>query len=447
VHALTICIQGSQKNINWTYSGLRLKYIASSIYFLSYQMTREFDILIKNSRTRVYPEKLVNIGIKNGVIVEISGKANKGAIELDANGNLVTESFVNPHLHMCKVYTFQMAGEDTLKLYQTSKMGDSMTAIELASMVKEKYHESWIYENAKKALMLGLKHGVLHIRAFVDTDTKAKLEGIKALLKLKEEFKNIVDMQVVAFPQDGIVRDPGSEEFMRKAIEMGADVVGGIPWIEYTDEDMRKHIDIAFEIAKEYNKDVAMLTDDAGDPSLRSTEMLAIKAIKSGWTGRVTACHARAMETYPDPYFKKLTALLKRADVSIISDPHTAPLHARVKELLTDGVNVALGQDDIADAYYPYGRNSMLEVAFLASHLLWATTMVDIEQLYDMITKNAAKSIGLKNYGLKMGNQADLIVLNTKSPYEALMYQDIPAFVISKGKLIVENEFKTVYRL
>jgi len=142
----------NQKNINWTYSGLRLKYIASSIYFLSYQMTREFDILIKNSRTRVYPEKLVNIGIKNGVIVEISGKANKGAIELDANGNLVTESFVNPHLHMCKVYTFQMAGEDTLKLYQTSKMGDSMTAIELASMVKEKYHEAGYMKTLRRRL-------------------------------------------------------------------------------------------------------------------------------------------------------------------------------------------------------------------------------------------------------------------------------------------------------
>ncbi|MEM3061550.1 MAG: amidohydrolase family protein, partial [Candidatus Bathyarchaeia archaeon] len=372
-------------------------------------MVKEFDILIKNSRTRVYPEKLVNIGIKDGKIDEISTKANKGIIELDAKGNLVTESFANPHLHMCKVYTLHMIGEDALKLYQTPKMGAAMAAIELASMVKEKYNEGLIYENAKKAIMLGLKHGLLHFRAFVDTDTKAKLEGIKALLKLKEEFEKVIDLQVVAFPQDGVVRDPGSEEFVRSAIEMGADIVGGIPWIEYTDEDMHKHIERMFEIAKEYDKDVAMLTDDAGDPNLRTTEMLAVKAIKEGWIGRTMACHARAMETYSDPYFRKLTALLKRANMSIVSDPHTGPLHARVKELLREGVNVALGQDDIADAYYPYGRNNMLEVAFLASHLLWATTIGEMEQLYDMITKNAAKAIGLNGYGLKVGNKANLV--------------------------------------
>jgi cytosine deaminase len=292
-----------------------------------------------------------------------------------------------------------------------------------------------------------LKHGVLHIRAFIDTDTKARLEGIKALLKLKEEFKDVADLQVVAFPQDGVLRDPGSEELVREAIEMGADVVGGIPWIEYTDEDARKHIDLIFEIAKEYNKDVAMLTDDAGDPTLRTTEMLAIKAIKEGWTGRVEACHARGMEMYPEPYFRKLIALLKRADMSIVSDPHTGPLHAKVNQLLKEDVTVALGQDDIADAYYPYGRNSMLEVAFLASHLLWATTVAEMEQLYDMVTKNAAKVMGLKGYGLQRGCQANLVVLNVKDVYEALTYQDVPAFVISKGKLVVENEFKTTYHV
>ncbi|MEM2902496.1 MAG: amidohydrolase family protein [Candidatus Bathyarchaeia archaeon] len=410
-------------------------------------MTKEFDMVIKNARTRIYPEKLVNIGIKNGIIDEISDKDDKGIIELDAKGNLVTESFINPHLHMCKVYTFQMIGEEALKLYQTPKMGTAIDAIEHASIVKEKYHESWIYENAKKAIMLGLKHGVSHFRAFVDTDTKAKLEGIKASLKLKEEFKGVAELQVVAFPQDGIVRDPGSEELVRKAVEMGADVVGGIPWIEYTDKDAYEHIERMFKIAKEYGKDVAMLTDDAGDPSLRTTEILAVKAIKERWMGRVTACHARAMETYPEPYFRKLVALLKQADISIVSDPHTGPLHAKVKELLKEGVNVALGQDDIADAYYPYGRNNMLEVAFLASHLLWATTIGEMEQLYDMITKNAAKAIGLNGYGLKVGNKANLVVLNVKSPYEALMYQDVPAYVISDGKLIVETESKTVYHL
>jgi cytosine deaminase len=410
-------------------------------------MTEKLDLVIRNARTRDQPKKLLDIGIKDGVIVKISRKIGRGEVELDAGGNLVTEPFVNPHMHMCKVYTLQMIGEDALKLYQTPEMGTAMAAIELASMVKKKYHESWIYENAKRALMLGLKHGVLYYRAFVDTDTKAKLEGIKALLKLRDEFKDLVDLQVVAFPQDGVIRDPGSDKLVRKAVEMGADVVGGIPWIEYTERDAREHIDAMFEIAKEHNRDVAMLTDDAGDPTLKTTEMLALKAVEEGWIGRVEACHARAMELYPGPYFEKFVALLKRADMGIVSDPHTGPLHAKVKELLKAGVTVALGQDDIADAYYPYGRNNMLEVAFLASHLLWATTLAEMEQLYDMVTRNAAKVIGLKDYGLQRGNRADLVVLSQKDVCGALTHQEAPAFVISRGRLIVKNETKTEYFL
>jgi cytosine deaminase len=142
-----------------------------------------------------------------------------------------------------------------------------------------------------------------------------------------------------------------------------------------------------------------------------------------------------------------LVALLKRAEMGVVSDPHTGPLHARVRELLKAGVTVALGQDDIADAYYPYGRNNMLEVAFLASHLLWATTMTEMERLYDMVTKNAAKVIGLKSYGLRKGNRADFVVLNQKNVYGALTYQEPPAYVVSGGRLVVKNEAKTKFYL
>ncbi len=404
-------------------------------------------MVVRNARIRSLRGKTVDIGVRNGVIVRISRELGKGETELDANGKMVTESFVNPHIHMCKVYTLQMVGEEVIKSYQTPGMSDSMKAIELASEVKKRYREDWIYRNAEKALMLGLKHGVLHYRAFVDTDTKAKLEGIKALLKLKNEFKGIAEIQVVAFPQDGVIRDPGSEEYVRKAVEMGADVVGGIPWIEYTEGDMKKHIDKMFCIAKEQNRDVAMLVDDAGDPTLRTTEMLALKTIREEWNGRVAACHARAMEVYPAPYFKRLAALLRKADLGVVSDPHTGPLHAKVKELLDEGVTVALGQDDIADAYYPYGQNNMLEVAFLASHLLWTTTIKDMEQLYDMITVNAAKIMGLKRHGLKEGFEANMVILNAENTWEALQYHEPPVYVVSKGRVIVENKAETSYKI
>ena len=403
-------------------------------------MVEKYDIIIRNARTRFLPNRLFDISISNGKITEIKERVvGRGEFEIDADGRLVTESFVNSHLHLCKVYTLQMTGEEALKSYREGTMGKAMTAIELASKVKERYREDWILENVRRAINLAIVYGITHIRAFADTDTKARLEGVKALLKAKKEFEGLVDLQVVAFPQDGVIRDPGAEELVRKAIEIGADVVGGIPWIEYTDEDAERHIELMLEIAKEHDKDVSMLVDDAGDPGLRTLEMLAVKTIKEGRQGRSLAHHARAMCLYPDPYFMKVVALLKRAKMGVVSDPHTGPLHARVKDLIREGVMVALGQDDIADAYYPFGRNNMLEVAFLASHLLWMTAFDEMEQLYDMITKTPAALLRIENYGLREGAEANLVVLNAKSVQEALMYHEPPAKVIRRGELIAEG--------
>ena len=395
-----------------------------------------FSLLIKNARTRFSQGKTLSIGIEGEKIAAVGENLPEAgaAHVIDAGGKLVTESFVNGHLHLCKVYTLEMVGQDALSSYHGGSMGGAMTAIEQASRVKDHYDEKWIIENVRKACRLAQKYGNTHIRAFADTDTKAKLEGIKALLKAREEFKDIVDLQVVAFPQDGVVRDPGADEYIRSALELGADVVGGIPWIEYTDADMQAHIDSMFALAKEFGKDVSMLIDDAGDSGLRSLEMLAVKTIKEGWQGRVTAQHCRAMAMYQEPYFRKVLALLQKAKIGLVSDPHTGPLHARVRDLYDAGVAVALGQDDIADAYYPFGRNNMLEVAFLAVHLLWMTTFGDMEILYDLITTNAAKAMGIKGHVLEPGGNADLVVLDAEDVYHAIWEHDAPLFVIRKGK-------------
>ena len=399
-----------------------------------------FDILIKNARTRFSKEKLLDIGIKDGRIVKIGENLNDtGNRLIDAAGKLVTESFVNGHLHLCKVYTLTKVGEKALTSYQSGSMGKAMTAIELASKVKEQYDESWIIKNVRKAIKLAIKYGNTHIRAFADTDTKAKLEGVKALIKAREEFKDAVEIQVVAFPQDGVVRDPGAENYIREAMELGADVVGGIPWIEYTDEDSQKHIDLMFNLAKKYNKDVSMLIDDAGDPGLRTLEMLAVKTIKEGWEGRVMVHHARAMQLYPEPYFRKIVALLKRAKIGVVSDPQTGPLHARVRDLYDEGVGIALGQDDIADAYYPFGRNNMLEVAFLTAHLLWMTTFEEMEILYDLITTKAAQAMAIKDFELKKGNKANLVVLNAENIWEAFTNHEAPCHVIKDGKEVTQK--------
>ena len=243
----------------------------------------------------------------------------------------------------------------------------------------------------------------------------------------------------MAFPQDGVEREPGAEKLVRQAMDLGADIVGGIPWIEYTEADERSHIQKMVAIAKEYDKDVSMLVDDAGDPTLKTLEMLAVETIRVGWQGRVLAQHARAMCLYPKPYFQKVAALLKKAGMGIVTDPHTGPLHARVSELLEENVPVCLGQDDIPDAYYPYGRNNMLEVAFLASHLLWMTGVDQMETLYDMITVNGAKAMNIKNFGLKKGGRADIVVLDVDSIREALRWQAAPRYVISGGKIVSET--------
>jgi cytosine deaminase len=399
-------------------------------------MTKNADILIRNARLRGQ-EKLCDIAVAEGLIASIgAATAVKGRSEIDAHGNLVTPSFVNPHLHLCKVWTLPMMSEEALNAYQGDGMSQALSAIDLASKIKEKYDASWIVPNARRAVALAALYGTLHIRALADVDSKAKLEGVKALLAVREEFRGIVDIQVVAFAQDGIVRDPGTDKLMHEAMALGCDVVGGIPWIEYTDADARKHIDICFDLAREFDKDVSMLLDDAGDTSLRTLEMMALVAIERGWEGRALAHHCRAMSLYPAPYLERLCGTLRKAKVPVVTDPHTGPLHARVRELLAAGITVCLGQDDISDAYYPYGRNNMLEVAFLASHLLWMMSRADMETLYDMITTAPAKAMNVSNHGIAVGNAANLVVLDRPDVNEALRFHGAPAAVISHGRVV-----------
>jgi len=410
-------------------------------------MTNQFDILIKRARLRGKPDSFVDIGIAGGQIVSLEGNlAGDAGMVIDAQGNLVTESFVNPHLHLCKVYTREMMDEEALTDYHAEGMGKAMTTIELAARIKEKYDEVWIIKNVRKAVAQAAMYGNTHIRAFADVDSKARLEGVKALIRAREEFRGIVEIQVCAFAQDGWVREPGVDKLMRQAMELGPDVVGGIPWIEYTEADVQQHVREIFDLAQEFNKDVSMLVDDAGDPGLRSLELMAVEAIRRGWQGRALAHHARAMALYPQPYFQKVAALLKQAKMAIVSDPHTGPLHARVKELLAEGVTVCLGQDDISDAYYPFGRNNMLEVAFLAAHLLWMTTNRELEALYDMVTSNAAQAMNIKDHQLKVGASANLVVLNAHNVLEAMREHAAPRYVITNGILVDRARMEAVAR-
>jgi cytosine/creatinine deaminase len=400
-------------------------------------MTSRYDILVRRARLRSKPGARHDIAVRDGQIAAIGEQVEGAApVEIDARGGLVSESFVNPHLHLCKVYTLGMLDDAAARAYHGDGMANALSAIELAARVKSQYAESWILANVRRAVALAALHGTTHIRAFADVDGKAKLEGVKALLGARAEFTGVVEIQVVAFAQDGLVREPAAGALMREAMALGADVVGGIPWIERTEVDRAAHVAFCFDLAREFDADISMLVDDAGDPALRTLEAMAEAAIQRGWGGRVLAHHARAMALYPEQYLERVIARMREADLALVTSPHTGPLHARVKELLAGGINVCLGQDDISDAYYAFGRNCMLEVAFLAAHLLWMTTRPDMETLYEMITLRAARAMGVPDHELRVGAPANLVVLAAPDVLEALREHAAPVAVVSHGKLV-----------
>ncbi len=387
------------------------------------------------------------IGVDDGLIAAVGQENLTGTEEVDAAGGLVTESFVNGHLHLDKVYTLDRIGDAALTAYTSGDMGSALHSIELASAVKDQYDRSWIATNARKAVLEAVKYGVRHVLAFADVDTKARLEGVIPLLALREEFRGVVDLQVVAFPQDGLLRDPGAEQLVREAVELGADVVGGIPWIEHSDAEAREHVQRMCALAAERDRRVAMLVDDAGDASLRTTEMLAEAMLEHGLVGRGVANHARAVGLYARPSLERLAGLAKRAGLGFVSDPHTGPLHLPVRELTAMGIPVALGQDDIEDAYYPFGRHHLLEVAFLAAHALEAVDAAGLDLVYDAVTTTAARVLGETGHRLEVGGNADLVVHEYPTLRQVLTEHAAPTYVIASGRLVASSTTTTTFHL
>ena len=396
------------------------------------------SLLIKNARLRS-DYRNHKIYLQNGIVSSIDGKEKEAEKEIDVMGSLLTESYVIAHLHLDKVYTYSMAGEKTLKKYQGGK--DTVSAIKQASKIKESLDEHIMYKNASRALNEALSFGVSAIRAFADVDNVIELKGIGTLIRLKKEFSKKIEIQVVAFPQEGLTNVDGIEELIEKAVEEGADVVGGIPWIEKLKEQKEKHVEKILQIAVKHKKDVAMLVDDCCSPSSKTLEMLAKETVRMGWIGRVQACHARSMQLYDKSYLKKLIALCRSAGISFVINPHTGPCNAPVERLIREGITVALGQDDCCDAYYPFGRCKMTEVAFLASHILRMMSPRDLEILYDMITLNPAKAIGLRGFGIAKGNPARMVILPVKSVYEAIWHQAEPVAIINREDVLQLKEF------
>ena len=318
---------------------------------------------------------------------------------------------------------------------------------------RPRYTVEDICKRASSAVDLAVQYGSTFLRLFADVGTIGKGNmPVRGLVELKRRYADIVDIEVVAFPQEGIICDPGTEDLMHEAMEMGADVVGGIPWFEWTDEDARKHVDICFDMAESYKKDLAFLLDDTDDVNARTLEAVVVRALKSKFRGKITVSHSEAMASWNNSYADKILRLARQARVNFSCNAHINLMQAhpneeqpsrrgimRVGEMRTLGINVLSSQDDVQDLYYPFGRMNQLEVAWFLGHAVQAQTLKDIDFLYDAITVNAAKAMGLKNYGIKEGCRADLVIIGQPNVKQAIRFMGPVHYTIRNGKVTWDN--------
>lgn len=402
------------------------------------------DLIIRNAQLRGR-KGLVDIGIDKGLFKEISHNIqHTGGKEIDAKGNLVSLPFVESHVHLDSALS---AGNPRYNHSGTLLEGIQIWGERKLSLTKED-----IKTNAKETLKWLITNGVLKVRTHTDS-TEKSLVTLEALLEVKEEMKNYIDIQVVAFPQDGIFAYKGMDILMEESLKMGADVVGGIPQVEFTREDGIKSIEYIFQLANKYNKLVDIHTDETGDDQSRFTEVIAKYAITNGMEGLVTASHTTAMHNYNNDYVSKLMGLIKRASMNIVTNPSSNALlqnrldgyprkrgHTRVDQLLSNNINVSIGNDNIMDPFGPMGKGNMLQAANLLMHTAHLSGNNQMPQLFDMISVNGLKTLNIHDNKIEVGKGADLIILDAKDEKEAIRLTSECLYVIRKGKVIVETK-------
>jgi cytosine deaminase len=320
---------------------------------------------------------------------------------------------------------------------------------------KRSYTVEEIVGRASPVVEAAIVNGTTAMRAFADVDTIGGLTPVQGLLELKRRFEGRITMEVVAFPQEGIMRDPGCEKLMADAMAEGADVVGGLPWYERLDRDAHEHVDFCFELAKRTGKDIHMLVDDTDNPNSRTLEYLAVRTLEEGYGGRVTASHCGALAAYDDTHAEKVIGLVAEGGVSISSNTQISLVmagrndrrrvrrgHTRVKELLAAGVNVLSSQDDVNDPYYPFGRPDQVEVGQYMAHVAHLTYPSELETVFDMIGVNAARAMRLQGYGVEPGARADLVLIDAPTVHEALRLIPPRRLVFYGGRLLAESRLE-----
>ncbi|USK59844.1 cytosine deaminase [Peribacillus asahii] len=403
-------------------------------------------MIIKNTKLRG-KDGLWHLFIEDGKINKITQVLEDiDAKEiLDVKGSLVLPPFIEPHIHLDTTLT---AGEP-----EWNKSGTLFEGIQRWAQRKATLTIEDVKTRSKTALKWQIAQGIQHVRTHVDV-TDPELTALKAMLEVKEEMAPYVDIQLVAFPQEGILSYPNGVELLEEALKMGADVVGGIPHFEFTREYGVDSLKIAFDLAEKYDRLVDIHCDEIDDEQSRFVEVVAAEAYKRGLGTRTTASHTTAMGSYNDAYTYKLFRLLKLSSINFVSNPlvnihlqgrfDTYPKRrglTRVKELQEAGLNICFGHDDIFDPWYPLGTGNMLQVLHMGIHASQLMGYDQIVNSIDLITKNSAKTLQIEEgYGIEEGKPANFIVLSAENEYEAIRKQATVRYSFRNGKMIAETK-------
>ena len=402
-----------------------------------------FDLIVKNANLP-NGERGFDIGCKGNIItaIEKNISAEAGQV-IEASGHLVSPPFVDPHFHM----------DATLSL-GTPRMNVSGTLLEGISLwgeLKPIQSVEQIFERAMRYCDLAVSMGLGAIRSHVDVcdDT---LKGVEALLEVQKQVSSYLDLQLVAFPQDGVFRDPTALNNLNRALDMGVSVVGGIPHFERTMEDGANSVRALCEIAAQRGLMVDMHCDESDDPHSRHIETLAFETQRLGLQGQVAGSHLTSMHSMDNYYVSKLIPLIAEAGVHAIPNPLINIMlqgrhdsypkrrgQTRVRELRDAGITVGFGSDCVMDPWYSLGKADMLDVAFMGLHVGQLSSRADMRWCFDAVTKTSAEIMGLEKYGVEVGNYADMVVLQAKDPIEAIRLRPTRLAVIRRGKLIAQT--------
>ena len=402
-------------------------------------------MLFKNACIENSPE-LKDIRVENGLFAEIAPSiaAKPGEETVDLGGKLVLPPFIESHVHLDSALT---AGDPVWNM-----SGTLLEGIECWSLRKEKLTKADVKERVNRTVRMQAANGVQFVRTHVDV-TDPKLTALEAMLELREELRDFVQLQIVAFPQEGILSFPNGKQLMQQAVRMGVDAVGAIPHFEFTREYSVESINFAMELAASYDKLVDVHCDEIDDEASRGLETVAARALEMQLFDRVTASHTTAMHSYNNAYVLRLMRLLKMSGINFVCNPlinthlqgraDSYPKRrgvTRVKELTAAGCNVSFGHDDIFDPWYPLGNGNLRDVVFLGLHVCQMMGYEEIMNSYRFITTNAARTLHLgEGYGIETGRPGSFIVLDAKNYYDALNLNSPVLMNYRRGRLIAES--------